>query len=86
MRWWGTATADAAGSFTGAITFAAVAAAQGMFEATVAATADGTELQRTQARNVEGVRAPVASPEDLIVVKALAGREKDPTNLMTKDL
>ena len=34
-------------------------------------------LERAQSRDVEGVDIPVASPEDLIVMKILAGREKD---------
>jgi hypothetical protein len=34
-------------------------------------------LDRAQTRDVEGVAVPVASPEDIIVMKILAGREKD---------
>ena len=34
-------------------------------------------LDRAQMRDVEGVAVPVASPEDLILMKILAGRAKD---------
>jgi uncharacterized nucleotidyltransferase DUF6036 len=34
-------------------------------------------LARVQHRDVEGISVPVASPEDLIVMKLLAGRSKD---------
>lgn len=34
-------------------------------------------LERAVTRDVEGVSVPVASPEDLIVMKILAGRDKD---------
>ena len=34
-------------------------------------------FERVRVHEVEGVRIPVASPEDLIVMKILAGREKD---------
>jgi hypothetical protein len=34
-------------------------------------------LRRARSRDVEGVSVPVASPEDLVVMKVLAGRPKD---------
>ena len=34
-------------------------------------------LARVQHRDVEGISVPVASPEDLVVMKVLAGRSKD---------
>ena len=34
-------------------------------------------LERAQVRDVDGVAVRVASPEDLIVMKILAGRDKD---------
>ena len=34
-------------------------------------------LERARPRDIEGVTVPVASPEDVIVMKVLAGREKD---------
>lgn len=34
-------------------------------------------LERVRIHEVEGVQIPVASPEDLVVMKILAGREKD---------
>ena len=34
-------------------------------------------LERTRLLDVEGVRIPVASPEDLVVMKVLAGRVRD---------
>jgi hypothetical protein len=60
-----------------------------VFPATHRATQMGVDLilagtgieelffERSQRRVMEGVRIPVASPEDVIVMKVLAGRDKD---------
>ena len=34
-------------------------------------------FERLQWREIEGVRVPLASPEDVIIMKVLAGRPKD---------
>jgi hypothetical protein len=40
-------------------------------------------LQRAVVHDIEGVAVPVASPEDLIVMKILAGRPKDVDDVVT---